>query len=173
MLNAQTEKVTLEECVRLSLESSDEVKIGQSKIEESKAKISEVTSQNLPQLKFSAGYSRLSSVDPFLVTVPNSPVPFKIADALFNNYSLRLSATQLVFSGFRLSALENIAGFGNEISGVDYEETRNNVSFEALSAYWNLYKAMLSAQIAEQSILQTERRINDTKNFYRGLVNKY
>lgn len=167
-LFAQNQKVTLDDCVRLSLESSDEVKIGQSKIDESKAKISEITSQYLPQLKFSAGYSRLSSVDPFLVTVPNSPVPFKIADALFNNYSLRLSATQLVFTGFRLGALENIAGYGKEISGVDYDETKNNVAFEALSGYWNLYKAMLSAQIAEQSILQTERRITDTKNFILG-----
>lgn len=58
-LFAQNRKVTLDDCVRLSLESSDEVKIGQSRIDESKAKISEVTSQYLPQLKFSADNNAL------------------------------------------------------------------------------------------------------------------
>ena len=165
---AQTSKITLDDCVRLSLENSDEIKISKSKVDESTAKIDEVTSQQLPQLKFSASYSRLSSVDPFLVTVPNSPVPFKIADALFNNYGIKLSATQLVFTGFRLSALENIATYGKDISGVDYDEVKNTVAFDAQTAYWNLYKAILAVQIAEQSVAQTDRRITDTKNFILG-----
>ncbi|MBX7042520.1 MAG: TolC family protein [Ignavibacteria bacterium] len=164
-LLSQSRRIGIDECVKLSLQNSDEIRISRSKVRESESKITEVSSQMLPQLKFSAGYTRLSSVDPFLVTVPFSPVPVKIADAVLNNYTLRLSASQVVFSGFRLASLKSIAEYGSRISSVDYDESKNNAAFEALTAYWNLYKAMLGRQIAEQTVMQTERRITETKNF--------
>lgn len=165
---SQLKVVTPEECVRLSVSSSEEVRISESKLAESKARVSEAGSQMYPQLKLSGAYTRLSSVDPFSVTVPFSPSPVKIADSYLNYYLLRLGATQNLFTGFRLEASKNVAEIGTMISSADYDESVNNISFEALTAYWNLYKAFMSNQIAGQSVSQTERRIADTKNFIRA-----
>lgn len=162
---AQELKLTLDECVKLAIRSSDEIKISASRVKESEARVSEFGSQMLPQLKLSAGYTRMSSVDPFLVKVEFAPSPVKIADAVLDHYNFRLSLTQVLFSGFRLDALKSSARFAAEISEVEYDESKNNAANDALTGFWTLFKAMLGKQIAEQSVMQTERRISETKNF--------
>ncbi|MEZ4692219.1 MAG: TolC family protein [Ignavibacteria bacterium] len=56
--SGQNLNLTPEESVRISFQNSNDLKISQSKITSSKAKISEVKSQFLPQLRLNAGYLR-------------------------------------------------------------------------------------------------------------------
>ena len=67
---AQGQKYTLKESIEIGMRNSKDLKISQSKVISSDAKISETTSQLLPQLKFSAGYTRLSDIPPFEIKVP-------------------------------------------------------------------------------------------------------
>ena len=59
------QKLTIEESLQLGLKNSKILKISRSKLLGSEAKITETTSQLLPKLSFSAGYTRLSEVPPF------------------------------------------------------------------------------------------------------------
>jgi outer membrane protein len=103
-LYPQTQKLTLQESIELGLQNSKDLKISQSKLKSSDAKVSEVNSMFLPQLKLMANYTRLSdNVPPFEVTTPFSPVPIKISDPVQDNYNLRLSLQQPLFTGFNFS----------------------------------------------------------------------
>ncbi|HAB53609.1 MAG TPA: hypothetical protein DCE80_15785, partial [Ignavibacteriales bacterium] len=103
VLYSQSKKLTLQESIELGLGNSKDLKISQSKLNSSDAKVSEVNSMFLPQLKFMANYTRLSdNVPPFEVTTPFSPIPIRISDPVLDNYNLKLSFQQPLFTGLKL-----------------------------------------------------------------------
>jgi outer membrane protein TolC len=104
VINAQERALTLEESLQIGLQNSKQLKISQATFKSSEAKITEVGSQMLPQLSFGASYTRLSDVKPFAVTVPFSPTPITIQETILNNYQLKFSLQQPLFTGFRLSS---------------------------------------------------------------------
>jgi outer membrane protein len=98
-----SQTLTLEESLELGLKNSKDLKISNSKLISSDAKISEVGSQMLPKLGLSASYTRLSDIPPFEIVTPLTPNPIKLYDIILNNYNVKLSLQQPLFTGFRLS----------------------------------------------------------------------
>ena len=159
------EKLSINECLQMGLKNSKELQIAKSKIISSSAKIDEVRSQFLPQLKFSATYSRLSDVPPFEITVPFSPKPIQIAPSILNNYYFRLSLQQPLFTGFRLSSLKNAAELNRNASEEDFEKEKNETALNIYTAFWNLYKAEQIKKIIDENLLAIDKHIEDTRNF--------
>lgn len=159
------EKLTINECLQMGLKNSKELQIANSKIISSSAKIDEVRSQFLPQLKFSASYSRLSDVPPFEIIVPFTPKPIEIAPSILNNYNFRLSLQQPLFTGFRLSSLKNAAELNKNASEEDFEKEKNETALNIHTAYWNLYKAEQIKKIIDDNLLAIDKHIEDTRNF--------
>ncbi|MCU7495256.1 MAG: TolC family protein [Ignavibacteria bacterium] len=171
MLFAQTQKLTLEESIETGLKNSKDLRISMSRTVSANAKVTEANSQLLPQLKFLAGYTRLSSVPPFEVTMPGVPFPIKISDVILNNYAFRLSLQQPVFTGLRLTSLKSAAEFNNQAAESDYSKDVNEASFKIQSAFWQLYKAGQMLNLLNENLLQNERHLEDTKNnLANGLV---
>jgi len=105
------QKLTLDESIQIGLQNSKNLKISKSKLSGSDAKVSETTSYLLPKLTLNAGYTRLSDVPPFEVTLPIfiPPKTVKIEDIVLNNYAVKLSLQQPLFTGFRLLSLLSAA----------------------------------------------------------------
>lgn len=172
VLNSQTQKLTLQESIELGLKNSKDLKILQSKLKSSDAKVSEVNSMFLPQLKFIANYTRLSdNVPPFQVTTPFSPVPIKISDPVLDNYNLRLSLQQPLFAGFRLMSSKKSAEYNSIVAEMDYSKEMNETAMNIHTAFWNYYRANEFRDLIEKSLHQIEKHLNDTKYFLEnGLV---
>ncbi len=167
----QIKKLTLKESIELGLKNSKDLKISLSKTIGADAKVTETTSQLLPQLKFNAGYSRLSDIPPFEVKLPVSPTPIRISDVILNNYTLRLSVQQPLFTGFRLSSIRNAAKLTREATGLEYVKEINEAAFKIQQAFWQYYKAAQQLQYVNENLVQTEKHLTDTKNFLdNGLV---
>lgn len=154
-----------DESIKTAIENSRELKIAESRIKGNKAKEDENGSLFFPQLKFTAGYTRLSKVDPFVINVPFSPLPVKISDALLNSYNFRLSLTQPLFTGNRLTSLKYSASFSGKASEEEFEAEKNNVAASVRSAYWNFYKAKLIKEIAGENVAKSGLHVTDTRNF--------
>ncbi len=159
------QKLNLQQSLELAFKNSKDIKISNSKITGSSAKVDEVSSQFLPSLKLSANYTRLSDVPAFQVKLPISPVPITISDVILNNYTVKLSLQQPVFTGFRLNALRDAAEYYNEAATEDVNKTKNEVAFLVYSSYLNLYKAKQIKALLEQSLKSVELHVTDTKNF--------
>jgi outer membrane protein len=159
------EKLNLSECLQIGIKNSKELQIANSKIISSSAKIDEVRSQFLPQLKFSASYSRLSDVPPFEISVPFYPKPIQLSPSILNNYYFRLSLQQPLFTGFRLSSLKNAAELNRHASEEDFEKEKNEAALTIHTAFWNLYKAEQIKLIIDENLLAISKHIEDTRNF--------
>ena len=173
MVFAQTKQFTLEESLELGLSNSKELKISQSKVTASNAKISEAGSMLLPKLSLSASYTRLSEVDPFQVSVPFSPVPIQIQESIFDNYGLQLSLQQPLFNGFKLMSLRKAAKYSFEAQSVEHTKEINEAALRIRTAYWNFYKTQKVAVLIEENLKALANHLKDTREFLKnGLVTK-
>lgn len=172
-LLAQEKIYTLEESLEIGLKNSKELKISQSKVISSDAKITQVGSQMLPRLSFTAGYTRLSDVPPFEVSVPLFPNPIKIQDVILDNYTMKVSLHQPLFTGFKLLSLKSAAENNYTATSLEYDKDINEYAFKIHTAFWNFYKSKQVKSLLEETLDQITRHLEDTKNFYdNNLVTK-
>ncbi|MCZ7610195.1 MAG: TolC family protein [Ignavibacterium sp.] len=165
-LYPQTQKLTLQESIELGLNNSKDLRITQSKLKSSDAKVSEVNSMFFPQLKFTANYTRLSdNVPPFEVTTPFSPVPIKISEPVLNNYYLRLSLQQPLFTGLKLLSSKKAADYNLNAAESDYSKEMNETAMNIHTLFWNYYRAKEIRNLLKKSLGQIENHLKDTKNY--------
>lgn len=169
--NIFSQKLTLQQSIELGLKNSKDLIISKSRVVGAKEKINEFGSQMLPQLKFNASYARLSDVIPFQITTPFSPTPIKIADPVLNNYQLKLSLQQPLFTGFRLSSLKNAAEYNFEAVNFEYKSSINDYALKIQEAFWNFYNAEQIVELTSEQLTSLNNNVADTKNFLdNGLV---
>ena len=129
------------------------------KAEASAARAREVAAGRLPSFRLGAGYTRLSEVPPFQVTLPISPVPIVVSQNYFNNWNLRLSVQQPLFTGFRLEA------------GADLAKDRAELVYAVKNAYWGLAKALQVEAVVRKNVRQVAERLKDVRAFFeQGLL---
>lgn len=165
VLSAQNKTLTIDESVKIGLRNSKDLSISKSKTRFADAKITEVGSQMLPQLKFSASYTRLSEVPPFEVVTPFSPSPIRLQDAVLNNYNFRLSLQQPLFTGFRLSALRSAADYNYQASEYEYTAAINDYVVRIQEAFWNFYNSQKVVDLLTEQLGTINQHLTDTKNF--------
>lgn len=161
------QKLTLDESIRVGLQNSKNLKISKSKSLGSEARVTETNSYLLPKLSLNAGYTRLSDVPPFEVKVPIPLLtqPIKIQDVVLNNYSVKLSLQQPLFTGFRLLSLRSAAEKTRDAITSDYDRDANEEAYNIINAFWNYYKAINLKDLIDDNIKQIEAHLTDTKNF--------
>jgi outer membrane protein TolC len=160
--------LTLDQCIQIGIENSKELKISKSKRSGAEAQIKEAASQLFPLLRFQASYQRLSNIPPFEVSVPIFPQPIQISPVILNNYNLKLSLQQPLFTGFRLLSLKSAAEYNYESSGYDYKKSLNDVAFNIQNAFWSYYKAGQLKKLLEENLRLTKMHLDDTRNFLKS-----
>jgi len=171
-LFAQDKILTLKESLEIGLHNSKDLKKSHSKLIHADSKLTEISSQFLPQFKLFGNYTRISdNVPPFEVTMPFSPYPIRISEALLNNFTFKLGFSQPLFTGFKLLSLKRSAKLNVLASETDYSKEESEVAFTIYNTYWNYYKATEITKLVAQSLQQIEAHLKDTNKFYQnGLV---
>jgi len=172
--NKNVQKLTLSESIELGLKNSKELKISKAKLKSSEAQVTAANSQLLPQLNFNAGYMRLSNIPPFEIEFPPIiPRPIIISPVILDNWSMKLSLQQPLFTGFRLFSLKSAAKSNYEASQFEYNGDLNNAALKIQTSFWNYYKAELNDSVIQENLQQIKQHLEDTKNFMaNGLATK-
>ena len=165
---AQDKTLTLQESMQIGLSNSKELKISNSKVISADAKITEATSHLLPQLSFSAGYTRLSNIPPFEISVPIFPNPIQISPVILNNYNLKLTLQQPIFTGLKLWSLKSAANSNYKATELEYSNDLNETAFNIQSAFWNYYKVKQLKELLDEDLKQIKTHLDDTKNFLKN-----
>jgi outer membrane protein len=169
VLFAQERVLTLEDALDIGLKNSKELRISKSKLTSADARVTEATSQLLPQLKFSASYMHLSNVPPFEVEFPPLITnPIVISPTILDNYNLKLSLQQPLFTGLRLLSLTSAAKENYNAEESSYNSSLNDAAFNIETAYWNYYKAEQLKSVLEDNLRQVKNHLDDTKNFLKN-----
>ena len=163
---AQQKILTLQESLDLGLKNSKELRIAQTKLITAGAKVTESTSQLLPQLKFSVSYTRLSNVPPFeIVFPPFITNPITVSQTILNNYTLKLSLQQPLFTGFKLWSLKAAAGENYKAEESSYNSSVNDAALNIETAFWNYYKVKQLKSVLDENLKLIKKHLDDTRNF--------
>ena len=172
VISAQEDKtLTLDESIRIGLENSNMLHSSKMKVNYANARLSEINTNRLPSLKFSAAYTRLSYIAPFVLNTPFGD--FDISPSILDNYNLKMTLQQPLFTGFRLSSSSNIAEYNYKATEEEYNKDKENLIYNIKNAFWNLFKAKKVKEVTDQNVEQVKAHLTNVQNFYeQGLSTK-
>ena len=174
--------VTLEQAIEIGLENSKGLHASAMRVQAAESRSSEVQASQLPTLKASGSYNRLSDIPAFQATIPQDAfgrgfppqsVSVPLSQTILNNYSLRLSLQQPLFTGMRLKSSSEIAHFNAQATGENYNRDRSELVYNIKNAYWNLYEAIEFKKVIDENIEQVQSHLKNVQNLSKqGIVTK-
>jgi len=171
-LAAQEKELSLDECIKIGLEKNTNLHSSKQKVLFAEYKLKEANSQRLPSLKFNAGYTRLSSIDPFAITIPPN-YKVSISPNIVDTYSLKLTLQQPLFTGFRLSGNSDLSEYNYQASIQDLSKDQIELVLNIKTAYWTLFKAIKIKEAIDKNVLQIQSHIQDIQNLFKqGMATK-
>ena len=168
LLFAQSKKLTIEESIKIGLANSSLIKISESNLRSSDAKITEATSKMFPKLSLSAGYTYMNLNDPKEIGL--GPVGMEVINP-FYLYGMQLSIQQPLFTGFQISSSRSAAENSYEAMNFEHQKNINNKALEIYSAFWNFFKAQKQYELTQEYLTSLKDNLKQTKDFLdNGLV---
>lgn len=164
-------QLTIEQAVEIGMQNSKMLHSSLMKVKGAEAKVKEVSASRLPSLKLSARYTRLSEVDPFVISTPFGSFP--IAPGIFDTWGAQASLSQPLFMGFRIvgniEMNEQLSNATNE----EYNKDKSELVFNVKSAYWSLFKATQFKKVMDETVDQIKAHVEDAKNLEKaGMMTK-
>jgi outer membrane protein TolC len=176
--------LTIEQAIQTGLENSKALRTSQYKVQAADAKASETNTLGLPSLKFNGTYTRLSSIDPFSLPFPTSGtlqsdgstvlfnnVLYPLAPSIVNNYTLRATLQQPLFTGGKISGAIDAAEYAAKATQEDLKKDRADVLYNIKAAYWSLYRAIDFKKFVDENVDQIKSHAIDAENLFKqGLL---
>jgi outer membrane protein len=164
--------LSLTDCVNQALGRNPSLKISEAKVESADAREKEANAALLPQLKLSGNAAELSNVPEYKLALPP---PLNISKTLFpnitENYSMKLSLQQPLFTGFKLSKNKEMAALNSQAAREDLTKEQSDLVVNVTVAYWNLYRMMETEKVISQTETQLNEHLKNVQNFYaQGLA---
>ena len=165
--------LTMEQSIEIGLANNKSLHSSLMKVEAADAKSSEMNAARLPSVKLGASYTRLSDVPPSQLVIPkdflgpNFPprtITSELSPVAFNNYNMRLSLQQPLFTGFRLQGSSNAAAYAAEATSNDYKKDKTELIYNISNAYWSLYKTSEFNKVIDQNVEQIRAHLKDVQN---------
>ncbi len=165
--------LTVEKAVELGIENSKTLHSSLMKVEYADAKSGEINASRLPSLKFSGGYTRLSDIPPGAAVIPANSfgqglppqtLSVPLTQTILDNYTLRATVQQPLFTGFRMDALSSAADYTAEAQNFDYAKDKSDLVYNTKVAYWSLYKAIQIKNVVDENVGQVKAHLKDVQN---------
>ena len=172
-----SEVLTLEESIKIALENSLSV---YSAKEEIKAKEFEELSAKadfFPKLSTSYTYTRLDNdtVNDAKYTTYAYPSfsPREVSPLDTNSYQFNITATQPLFTGWRLTILRDLASLGVNTAKIQKEAVIQGLILNVKEAYFGILKTEKLKKVARQSVELLEAQLRVSQDFYdEGIIAK-
>lgn len=161
--SAQT-PLTLQDAIQIGLDNSKSLKISELNVDIAQQKSSEVNASRWANLAFKGGYTRLSAIQPFDLTIPENAfypgfppqtVSYPLYQNVYNYYNLQLQLQQPIFTGLQLENSAKAAEKTAEASVYDSKADKSNLKVLIAASYWNLYQAFQAEQFMQENLDRT------------------
>ena len=170
---AQTKTLGLEEAVQLGVQNSRQLKLSQSITELALTQVEQAKDAALPSAKVSAGYSHALMLNRTLGLFSSDPSkPLKLP---FDNtlYQVTAGITEPIIAGHQFRYARQSADLLLKMSKLDVELDRDEVVYNIISAYINLYKIVQNQKILSQNLQDIENKLDEiTKYEAQGLATR-
>jgi outer membrane protein TolC len=171
--NAQEKRtLTLDESLKIGLENSKTLHSSKLKIVSAEAQLSQANAAGLPSLGLGASYTRLSSIQPYNITIPGLG-SFNVSPSILDNYVAKATLTQPLFTGFKISSNSEIARNNSLAVKQDYSKDEQDVIYNIKNAYWSLFLTGKVKDAVDDNVQQMKAHLEDIQNFFKqGLATK-
>lgn len=159
-VNAQEKKqLTLDEAVQLGIQNSKNLKIDAAKIEEATADLLDAKNRQLPDLKVSASYMRLTNAKVDLKFLGESGASGSGEMAAPKSVFLgQASLSMPLYAGGRIKYGIESAKYLVEAAKLSTENDKIAIAYNVAQAYNNLFKANQSIKVLEENLTASEKR---------------
>lgn len=155
-LHAQTtQKINLQQAIDLSVKSSNNLKIADSKFLQAGADLQEAKDRKLPNASVSASYLRLSSANVDLKSAQNNNRPSpKVNQAVYGIANV----TMPLYAGGRIRYGIESAQYLEKAAKFNVENDKESVVYNTIQAYTNLYKFAKSVAVIKENLNASVQR---------------
>ena len=169
--------LSLDQSIAMALKNNRDLQISREKILESEERLKESRTSFMPKLTGEANYTRLDMAPFFPAAMfggfgsptPGEEVmPKKIVIGSPNNYSLSLSLTQPIFTFGKIMDQCDISEFARDAAVSDLRARKNQLFFETVQSYWNLYNSTELKEVAVESARMLSSQLKDLENLYEN-----
>ncbi|TSJ38536.1 TolC family protein [Mucilaginibacter corticis] len=166
---AQDRTITLSEAIKLGLDNSKTLKLSQSKIDEAVSQYNQAKDRSLPTGSLSFAYNR-AEIPANTLAFGSSDIHLpKGADAYLGIASLN----ETIFGGHKLRYAQQSTQILTSISRLDADKDKDQITYEIINAYYNLYKVLQSKKVVNQNLETIDAQIHQSQRFFeQGLVTK-
>jgi outer membrane protein len=165
---------TLKESVALALEKSPQLDSAGKSIEASALQEKTAFAKLFPTLSTTYSYTRLdeapsSSTSRSIITIGSNNYVMTIPGRQVgseDNWQLKLTLSQPIFTGFALSSAYELARLGVDIAKVSETQVKLDLILRVKKAYFSILQAEKVAEVADQAVERWEAHLNVAQNFY-------
>jgi outer membrane protein TolC len=151
-----TQKVTLQQAIDMSIKNSKNLRISGAKILEATADVREAKDRQLPDVKVSGSYLRLTNANIDLKGSGNggsSSAP-NVNQALYGIANLSLP----LYAGGKIKYGIESAKYLEQAARLNADNDRQGVTYNTMQAYTNLYKASRAVSVIRENIKASVQR---------------
>ncbi|MCX6170315.1 MAG: TolC family protein [Ignavibacteriales bacterium] len=154
---AQTDTLTVEKCIEISLKNNPQIKIAESNYEASSANLTSTRSVLFPQVTFNSGWNRNGG---------NFFVGPTAREATYENYSYGFQLQQLIFdfgkSYTRLSGTSDLKSASEQ----DLTLSKQNLILNTYVTYFNYLLAVRIKNASQESLNQADEHLKQAQSFF-------
>lgn len=175
-------QMRLSECVKIALANNPGLKISETEASMTLEDARQAKSALLPSLDFSGNYRRQSTtpeltIPPIELPVGGTPISLFPGGGMtlgtLDNYDFKLTISQPIFTGFRLSNWVKAANALGTSRSLELEKNRSDLIFKVETAYGNVLKSQKFLQIASSAREQVASHLQDVENYVaQGMAKK-
>ncbi|HAX61193.1 MAG TPA: hypothetical protein DCX95_01340 [Elusimicrobia bacterium] len=161
--------LTLEESVSLAVSNSQQLLSAAQDIQIAKQRLKEARAIMYPQLEFNANYSRFEAESPLFLSpiMGNTILPQKInenTDEIENYYTTKISLSQVLWSGTKLSSTKKFAETEFKTAESDYGAIKNKTVATAAKNFYKLLAMQKKLALCNASLEKLSGKKNDNAN---------
>lgn len=170
LLSAQNNNrlLGIDEAIERSLQQSKLLKIDSAKIDEARAKYMQAYNQQLPSAYMSGSYVRVSdNIKPF--TIQNSAgTKLELNPQILNQYYSTVSVSEVLYAGNKTKLAIQSMKLLENASRMDARKDKNDIIFNTINAYYNLYKIGQTKKAIEENIVQVKEHLKNIQSYERN-----
>jgi outer membrane protein len=158
------QQVRLSDCISRALGKNPSLQISEAKVQAAEARSSEAATALLPQVKFSGRAAELSKIDPFGIAIgPPVNLSMVLFPSIRENYSMKLSLQQPLFTGFKLQKNREMAELNASATKEELTKDQSDLVLNVIASYWNFYRAIKIEEVMRQTVEQMSGHVKDIK----------
>jgi outer membrane protein len=166
---AQDRTITLDEAIKLGVESSNVVKLSHAKVDEAISQYEQAKDKSKPSASASFGYDRAEILD--------NKLDFgSLSFALPKNDNAWLgivSFNEVILGAHKLRYAQASTQLLTDVARLDADNDKDQITYDIISAYYTLYKVLQSKKVVEQNLSSIDEQIHQSQRFFeQGLVTK-